>query len=154
MNPPPFSKVRARLQVLLSVHDHYVWHDSFICVTWLIHMCDMTHTYVWPLSHSCVARDSFVCVWHDSFICVTWLVHACDMPHSCVWHDSFEHMTCLMHTCAVTLSVRAIWPIHVCVPWLAASTTAHRFMGICIQIHIYMNIYAYIYVYLNICIHI
>ena len=21
----------------------YVWHDSFICVTWLIHMCDMTH---------------------------------------------------------------------------------------------------------------
>jgi len=34
----------------------YVWHDSFICVTWLIHMCDMTHSYVW----------------HDSFICVTW----------------------------------------------------------------------------------
>jgi len=24
----------------------YVWHDSFICVTWLIHMCDMTHSYV------------------------------------------------------------------------------------------------------------
>jgi len=21
----------------------YVWQDSFICVTWLIHMCDMTH---------------------------------------------------------------------------------------------------------------
>jgi len=36
----------------------YVWHDSFICVTWLIHMCDMTHSYVW----------------HDSFICVTWLM--------------------------------------------------------------------------------
>jgi len=25
----------------------HVWHDSFICVTWLIHMCDMTHSYVW-----------------------------------------------------------------------------------------------------------
>jgi len=24
----------------------YVWHDSFICVTWLIHMYDMTHSYV------------------------------------------------------------------------------------------------------------
>jgi len=24
-----------------------MWHDSFICVTWLIHMCDMTHSYVW-----------------------------------------------------------------------------------------------------------
>ena len=22
----------------------YVWHDSFICVTWLTHMCDMTHS--------------------------------------------------------------------------------------------------------------
>jgi len=42
-----------------------VWHDSFICVTWLIHMCDMTHSYVW----------------HDSFICVTW----CHMMHSYTW---------------------------------------------------------------------
>jgi len=24
-----------------------VWHDSFICVTWLIHMCDMPNAYVW-----------------------------------------------------------------------------------------------------------
>ena len=44
----------------------YVCHDSFMCVTWLIHMCDMTHS----------------CVWHDSFICVTWLIHVCDMTHS------------------------------------------------------------------------
>jgi len=41
----------------------YVWHDSFICVTWLIHMFNRTHSYVW----------------HDSFICVTWLIHMCDM---------------------------------------------------------------------------
>jgi len=43
-------------------------------VTWLIHMCDlcdMTHSYVWP-------------VWHDSFICmtcVTWPIHVCDRTH-------------------------------------------------------------------------
>ena len=79
------------------------WHDSFICMTWLIsqtqrvmspqslsagdmvtvsnyrdmtqitnstshvfnRVCDMTHSYVW----------------HDSFICVTWLIHMCDMTH-------------------------------------------------------------------------
>jgi len=38
-----------------------------IC-SWLIHTCDMTHSYV--------------C--HDSFICVTWLIHVCDMTRSSV----------------------------------------------------------------------
>jgi len=47
-----------------------VWHDSSICVTWLIHMCDMT-----------------------LFICVTWLIHMCDMTYSYVWHDSFMCVT-------------------------------------------------------------
>jgi len=50
----------------------YVWHDSFICVTWLIRMCDMTHSYIW----------------HDSIICATWLSHVCDMTQSHVCHDS------------------------------------------------------------------
>ena len=39
------------------------WHDTFICVTRLLHTCDMNHSYVW----------------HDSWIweldsCVTWLI--------------------------------------------------------------------------------
>jgi len=41
----------------------YLWHDSFVCVTWLIRMCDMTHSYLW----------------HDSFVSVTWLIHICDV---------------------------------------------------------------------------
>jgi len=49
-----------------------VWLDAFICVTWIIHVNDMTHSYVW--------HDSFICdVWHDSFI---WLIYMCDMTHS------------------------------------------------------------------------
>jgi len=76
-----------------------VWHDSFICVTWLIHVCDMTHSYVWHDSFICVTWLVHVCdmtrsyVWHHSFIRVTWLIHMCDMTHSYVWHDSFIRVT-------------------------------------------------------------
>jgi len=66
----------------------YVRHDSFICETWLIHMCDMNYLYVW----------------HDSFICVTWLIHTCDMTHSYVRHDSCICVPWLIHTCDMTLS--------------------------------------------------
>ena len=58
-----------------------MWHDSFICVTWLIHMCDMTHSYMW----------------HDSFIYVTWLIHICNMTQSDMLHDSFIYVTWLNH---------------------------------------------------------
>ena len=87
----------------------YVWHDSFmyvwressICETWLIHMCDMTHS----------------CVWHDSFICVTWLIHMCDMTHSCVWHASFVCETWLFHARDMTRS--CVWhDSSMCVSWL------------------------------------
>jgi len=87
----PFTRVTWLIQ-------HGDWHccspvmcpDSFICVTWLIDVCAMTHSYV--------------C--HDSFRCFTWprckwwlalllssnktqLIKICDMTHSYVWHDSF-----------------------------------------------------------------
>jgi len=88
----------------------YVWHDLWICVTWLIlfttwhctrqfihlsdflfatsltylqwliHMCDMTHPYAW----------------HDSSICVTWLIHMRDMTRPYVWHDSSICVTWLI----------------------------------------------------------
>jgi len=58
-----------------------VWCDSFLCVVWLIHMCDVTHSDVWC----------------DSFICVTWLIHMCGVTHSYVWLDSFAYVTWLMH---------------------------------------------------------
>jgi len=39
----------------------YAWQDPFMCVTWLIYMCDM---------FVCVTR-----VWHDAFVCVTGPIH-------------------------------------------------------------------------------
>jgi len=53
----------------------FTWrsHDSFVCVTGLIHMCDMTRSYVR----------------HDSFIFVTRLIHMCDMTRLYLWHDPF-----------------------------------------------------------------
>jgi len=51
----------------------YVWHDTFICVTWLVHMCDMTHSFVW----------------RDVFIRVLYLIHMRDVAHSEVWYDAF-----------------------------------------------------------------
>ena len=111
----------------------YVWHESFICMTWLftcmtwlIHICDMILSYAW----------------HDWFIYVTWLslhgtsyvtcqIHVChvwhfnmcdmtqryqetlflkfDMTHSYLttwhaWHDSFIYVTLLIHKCAMAHS--------------------------------------------------
>ena len=61
-----------------------MWHDPFICVTFLIHTYDMSHSYVW----------------HDLFICVTWLIHMCDMTHS--WHDSSD----MTHLYLISSSIR------------------------------------------------
>ena len=78
----------------------YARHDSFIRATWLIHMCDVTHSYVR----------------HDSFICATWLIHTCDMTHSHVsfsyanltcmyaWHDSFICESWFLHIWDVAFS--------------------------------------------------
>ena len=91
----------------------YVWHDSFICVTWLIHMCDMTHSFVWHDSFICVTwlihacLESFICVtWLMLCVCVTWrinvrdiLIHICDINHSRAWHDSLSRVTWLIHMC-------------------------------------------------------
>jgi len=100
-----------------------VCHDTFICVAWLIHMCDLTYSYVrhdlfvcviGPHSCTCVKwhihmyDTTHSYVWHDSFICVTWRIHMCDMTHSYVWHDSFKCETRLIHMCDVTRSY--MWP--------------------------------------------
>jgi len=65
-----------------------LWQDSFMCATWLLHVCAMTHS----------------CVWHDAFTRGTWLIRVCDMTHSNVRSDLFMYAKWLMHICKMTHS--------------------------------------------------
>ena len=50
-----------------------------MCVTWLFHIRDMTHSHMW----------------HDSFTYMTWLIHVPDMTHSYTWHGAFMYVVWL-----------------------------------------------------------
>jgi len=102
----------------------HAWHDSFICVTWLIYLCDETHLQVWHDSLSLFASLSLSLfhAWYDSLICVTRLTYMCeiererervtereymwdmmrDMTHLYVWRDSFTRVTWLTYMCDMT----------------------------------------------------
>jgi len=118
----------------------YVWHDSFIPVTWIVHTCDMTQSIrvTWLIQY--VGHDSYIRVTALIHACVcvcdmtrptrvTWLIlhvwhdssYTCDMTHPTrvtwlilhVWHDWFIRATWLIHTCDMTHSICLIWLIHI-----------------------------------------
>ena len=144
-----------------------VWHDSFTCVTWLIHTCDLTHSHMWYDSFTRVTRLIKACRHasrdsleqarvprngryktnlHDSYMCVTWLIHVWDVTHICpdgvvymhtpqsdmthshVRHDSYMCVTWLItHTCVWHDSYMWVTRLkHVCVTWLT-----HAQMELC-----------------------
>ena len=119
------------------IHMGHVWHDSVtcvtwvtdtswrksketpfrlrMCVTWLIHVCDVTQIYVCHDSFTCVTRSH---VWHDSLICATWLIPDKGSQRrrysalACVWHDSFVCVTWLIRMCdSIT---RVTWCMDMC----------------------------------------
>ena len=113
----------------------HIWNVnvSFICVTWLIHMCDIAHSYVWHNSFISVIR--LTDVWHDAFVSVTWSVsrhalsrlqippllihmydmtvlqcmHMGDMAHWYVWPYSFISVTWPMNFMCDMTHVLSIW---------------------------------------------
>jgi len=92
--------------MLVWCHTHQesgcVWHDSWMCVAWLMNMCDMTHEFFHLTHFESTHIKSQGCAWHDSWMCVTWRMGMCDMTHGCVWDDSC-----------------------ICVTWLIDSATSH-----------------------------
>ena len=108
---------------ILGWTDSHLWHDSFICVTWLDYMCNMTYSYVRHGSFTCVRwlihmRDmTHTYVWLDLPICVTFLIYIFDVTHSNVWHYPFIYVTWLIHMCDTTHSY--VWhDSFICVAWL------------------------------------
>jgi len=145
-------------EATLYIHVHL---QNFVDVTWTIHMCNVTHSYVrhdaltcliW-LNHMCDMTCSYV--WHKSFICVTWLIHICDKTHALAWHDLFMcvawhiHMRDI-HGCGcvyVCVRVCTYMCVCVCVRHTQAQTQKQT------QTHIYT--YRHIHIYIdNTCIHI
>ena len=43
-------QIRQEPSSVCDVTHSCVWRDSFMCVTWLIHVCDVTHSCVWHTS--------------------------------------------------------------------------------------------------------
>jgi len=96
-------------------HFFYLGDMTPFYVTWLIHSCDMTRSYVW--------HDSFIhATWlirsRDTrigafWLCATWLIHMRRVSCSFVWHDSFivTHVNESCHTCKCVMS--HMWMSHV-----------------------------------------
>jgi len=78
----------------------YAWHDSGICVTRLVCMCDISRLNVWYESCMCVTYHA----WHDSRMCVMRLVYMCGMDHLCAWYD-----ICVMAQYLSGVTHRYVW---------------------------------------------
>jgi len=126
------------------------WHDSFMCGTWLIHVCDMTQLWVandlllrdtsstggggtwpihmWDLTHSCVQ--------HESFVCDTRLAFMCDIIDEMrVWHNSITCVTRFIRACDMAYS--HVWlDLCVRVTWLTlkcmTSSTRCVLIDVCV----------------------
>jgi len=58
----------------------FMWNNSFIRVTWLIHTGLVYCVWCWYFVNIATMTHSYVRP--DSFTCETWLVHICDMSHT------------------------------------------------------------------------
>jgi len=101
----------------------YVWHDSFVRVTWFIHMYDMTLFNLRHFVFLCVQgysdnRFIHILVCDMTYLGLQWhKIHS----HSHVWHDVFLcviwRITCvtwLFPMCDMTHSMSIQWLIDMC----------------------------------------
>jgi len=93
---------------LIHIYDvsySYVWRDSFIDLMWLIHMFELIwlihtrdKTHPYTWNYLFKFHTTPLYAWHDLSICVTWLIHTCAMIHSHMCRDSYaNHMCDLTH---------------------------------------------------------
>ena len=145
-------------QVCLDITHSYARHDSFICVSWLIHLCVVTHV-IW-LIHKCDMTHSYlrdttleetphhVWIWLIvMYKYVLWLIH---VTRPVTWHDSF-YVTWLIHVARI---LHVTWLDHVTkdmrVPylilvtrriWLARMIIKYVYTHVCMYVNIHTCIY-------------
>jgi len=128
-----------------------VWHDFFICVPWVLWMCDMTHSYVQHDSLKCVTQRfhvwqmSLVNVWHENFsrvstISFTQQIYselASDRKFSCeLTHENFCLQLCL---CRAPVNIY----VYVFIYCKYIYIYLHTYMCVCVYMYIYMYIQTY-----------
>jgi len=154
----------------------YMYTFVCVCVTWLVHECDMTHSWVCSVSSHegvgvFVVRPNNTCVWHD---CVCVYIYACVYMHICihvhmytnvyVWHDSFMSVTWRIHECGVSRYIWVLGRLMCSLSTRVRDVTVwvyiYTYIYICIHTYMYTYVCAwhdcvcvYIYMYVYICIH-
>ena len=116
------------------------WGDS--CVTWLIHMCDMTQSYVRHDSITCKVWLIQVCAMTHPY--VAWLIYVCAGVYLYVWHKESAHhqKQVLGLLCAVSKYINTNKHVctHVCI-YIYTYLYMYRYIHINIYVYIYMYIY-------------
>jgi len=131
------------------------------CVTWLIHMCDMTHSYyvTWLVR----------VVWHDIFICATWLILTSEQVYDLAWTQSKTGTECatvstdgqLFFWCVCVQNVltwRSFsakepliiglfcgkWPMKIRHPCLQTASSSSG-VYVCVCVCVYVCVYVYVW---------
>jgi len=114
-----------------------VWHDSFICVTWLIHMWDMTHLLLCMYMSTCLCRHNIhIYVYtHTHTHTHTWTSHSVSIS----WHTRIYMSTCLcFHVCvAITFCFHVVTYT---ISWHTPVRDIHHFVTYT-YIHVYMSLF-------------
>ena len=84
----------------------YVSQDSFMRVTWLIHVWRITHV------KSDLRMYISLCA---SFICVSWHIHRCDMTNSCVTYHVCKKRCAYVYITRVYVYIRIGTYVNLCV---------------------------------------
>jgi len=132
----------------------YLWHDSFIRVSWLIRTGVMTHSHMWHNSH----------VWHDSLTHVTWLTHVIWLTYV-TWLTRHRNLSLIQSRMMSWLGIveskhdRSVASFrgnsHGDTCTIRSSRGQHCWRGWCTKQYIYSYIYIYIiYIYIYIYVYI
>jgi len=149
--------VRIRDKTHLWVrHDHIdVRHDSFLCVTWLDHVCGMIR--VWDMT--------ILYVRHIPFLRVTCIIHTRDMTHSYVWYISsiyqrpvvcqpWRHIHVYViywrhiHVYVISVSHTCISASHTCVCDIGVTYMTYTCMWHRYDIHIHVYVISHVLTYM------